>query len=81
MEGDESELARLATQVGEWQRQISIVASAPFRLCFRLEEPVPAEPEPAEDEYGYATDEPMTDETDGIRMAMHGKICTTPAEW
>jgi SNF2 family DNA or RNA helicase len=39
MEGTSAELARFAAQVEEWQRPISISAAAPFRLCFRLEEP------------------------------------------
>ncbi|MBS3920109.1 MAG: DEAD/DEAH box helicase [Deltaproteobacteria bacterium] len=39
MEGASAELARFAAQVQEWQRPISLSADAPFRLCFRLEEP------------------------------------------
>ncbi len=39
MEGGSAELARFSAQVEEWQRPISISAAAPFRLCFRLEEP------------------------------------------
>jgi len=39
MEGASAELARFAAEVEEWQRPISISAAAPFRLCFRLEEP------------------------------------------
>lgn len=38
MEGDEGELAKLAAQVGEWSRPISLSTTSPFRLCFRLEE-------------------------------------------
>ena len=38
--GDVSELAHLATQVREWRRPIAVTANSPFRLCFRLEEPV-----------------------------------------
>jgi SNF2 family DNA or RNA helicase len=37
--GDGAELARLAEQVREWRRPIAVAAAAPFRLCFRLEEP------------------------------------------
>lgn len=37
--GNAEELTQLATQVQEWQRTIAISAAAPFRLCFRLEEP------------------------------------------
>jgi SNF2 family DNA or RNA helicase len=40
MTGDSAELAELAEQVGDWRRPISVTADAPFRLCFRLEEPV-----------------------------------------
>ncbi len=39
MTGDLDELTRLAEQVRHWQRPISVAASAPFRLCLRLEEP------------------------------------------
>ena len=39
MKGEPAELARLAEQVRTWRRPIDIAASAPFRLCFRLEEP------------------------------------------
>jgi SNF2 family DNA or RNA helicase len=39
MEGDEEELAQLAVQIGEWRHPISIFATSPYRLCFRLEEP------------------------------------------
>jgi SNF2 family DNA or RNA helicase len=39
MEGRESELAALYDQVSDWRRPVSVSAAAPFRLCFRLEEP------------------------------------------
>jgi SNF2 family DNA or RNA helicase len=39
MVGEAAELAHFAAQVREWERPISISAAAPFRLCFRLEEP------------------------------------------
>ena len=39
MEGASAEIAQFATQVQEWQRPIFVSTSAPFRLCFRLEEP------------------------------------------
>jgi len=39
MEGNESELASFAEQVREWQRPVAIAAGAPFRLCFRLNDP------------------------------------------
>ncbi len=37
--GDESEISQLAAQVREWLRPVVVSASAPLRLCFRLEEP------------------------------------------
>ena len=39
MNGDAAELSRLADQVRQWRRPIELAASAPFRLCLRLEEP------------------------------------------
>jgi SNF2 family DNA or RNA helicase len=39
IEGTSAEIAQFATQVQEWQRPIFVSTSAPFRLCFRLEEP------------------------------------------
>jgi SNF2 family DNA or RNA helicase len=39
MKGEPSELEQFAEQVRTWRRPIEIAASAPFRLCFRLEEP------------------------------------------
>ncbi|MCX5908255.1 MAG: SNF2-related protein, partial [Deltaproteobacteria bacterium] len=36
---EEEGLIALADQIQEWQRPIAISAAAPFRLCFRLEEP------------------------------------------
>jgi SNF2 family DNA or RNA helicase len=39
LKGEAAELAQLAGQVRTWRRPIDIAASAPFRLCFRLEEP------------------------------------------
>jgi SNF2 family DNA or RNA helicase len=33
------ELARLAAQIREWRRPVSVQAAAPYRLTFRLEEP------------------------------------------
>src|SRR5262249_24520931 len=39
IEGDPRELAALAEQVSQWRRPLDVVVSAPFRLCFRLEEP------------------------------------------
>ncbi|MBV8555729.1 MAG: DEAD/DEAH box helicase [Planctomycetaceae bacterium] len=39
MEGDPAELERFAEQVRRWRLPIAVTAAAPFRLCFRLEEP------------------------------------------
>jgi SNF2 family DNA or RNA helicase len=39
MDGDPAGLAELAAQIHDWRRPIALVASSPFRLCFRLEEP------------------------------------------
>ncbi len=39
MHGEEPELAALAAQVESWQRPLTVSSAAPFRLCFRLEEP------------------------------------------
>ncbi len=39
MDGNAAELQALARQVQEWRRPIQVSASAPFRLCFRIEEP------------------------------------------
>ena len=39
MSGDAQELAAFVTQVRQWQRPLALATTAPFRLCFRLEEP------------------------------------------
>ena len=39
LKGDAREFASLADQVREWRRPIALAGAAPFRLCFRLEEP------------------------------------------
>ncbi|HAI21459.1 MAG TPA: ATP-dependent helicase [Clostridiales bacterium UBA8153] len=39
MEGNADELARLAAEIGQWRHPVTLAASSPFRLCFRLEEP------------------------------------------
>jgi len=41
--GPLAELQQLAAQVRDWQRPLTRTSSAPFRLCFRLEEPGDAE--------------------------------------
>ena len=37
--GAPADLARLAGAVREWRRPVAVASDAPFRLCFRLEEP------------------------------------------
>ena len=39
MDGSASKMAELMEQAREWRRPIMVSAAAPFRLCFRLEEP------------------------------------------
>lgn len=39
MAGEVQDLTRLGEQVRQWRRPIEAMSSAPFRLCFRLEEP------------------------------------------
>ncbi len=39
--GAPEQLGQLRAQVAEWQRPIALTSSAPFRVCFRLEEPPP----------------------------------------
>ena len=46
IEGPPEELAQLAKLVGEWRQPIDAAATAPFRLCFRLEEPTAGKEEP-----------------------------------
>ncbi len=40
LDGDPKELSRLARRAREWRRPLSTAYESPFRLCFRLEEPV-----------------------------------------
>src|SRR5215813_1056111 len=39
MDGAASEMMKLVDQAREWRRPMTVSAAAPFRLCFRLEEP------------------------------------------
>jgi SNF2 family DNA or RNA helicase len=39
LSGKPAELQQLAVQVRDWQRPLTVTTAAPFRLCFRLEEP------------------------------------------
>ncbi|MCW3099587.1 MAG: rapA 2 [Chthonomonadaceae bacterium] len=45
MHGEAKDLADFAAQVQEWRRPLFLSLAAPFRLCFRLEEPLLAEEE------------------------------------
>jgi SNF2 family DNA or RNA helicase len=39
LSGSAADLGQLAEQVRSWQRPLTVAVDAPFRLCFRLEEP------------------------------------------
>lgn len=39
VQGYPDQLERIAKQVRQWRRPVALTADAPFRLCFRLEEP------------------------------------------
>jgi SNF2 family DNA or RNA helicase len=39
LSGERAELHQLAKQIRDWQRPLLRLANAPYRLCFRLEEP------------------------------------------
>jgi SNF2 family DNA or RNA helicase len=39
VQGFPDQLERVAKQVRQWRRPVALTADAPFRLCFRLEEP------------------------------------------
>ena len=39
LKGEGAQLAQFASTIDEWQRPIRVPVGAPFRLCFRLEEP------------------------------------------
>ena len=39
LKGGSAHLAQFASTISEWQRPIRVPVGAPFRLCFRLEEP------------------------------------------
>ncbi len=39
MDGDARAITALAQQVRDWRRPVAVTSAAPFRLCFRLEEP------------------------------------------
>ncbi|NLG86709.1 MAG: DEAD/DEAH box helicase [Firmicutes bacterium] len=39
--GDPAELVKLTYQIKEWRRRVYTLSAAPYRFCFRLEEPDP----------------------------------------
>lgn len=39
LQGDKTELRQLAKQIRDWQQPLLRLVNAPYRLCFRLEEP------------------------------------------
>ncbi|MBV9036420.1 MAG: hypothetical protein JO182_18170, partial [Acidobacteriaceae bacterium] len=45
--GAKAELLALERQLQDWRRPITVISSAPYRLCFRLEEPDPEESDAA----------------------------------
>jgi hypothetical protein len=58
--GDPAELVKLTYQIKEWRRLVYTLAAAPYRFCFRLEEPDPV---------GFETD----DETWVVRYLLQAK--------
>ena len=40
VEGGDTDMTRLQGEVGQWRRPVAMADNAPFRLCFRLEEPL-----------------------------------------
>jgi len=46
VKGDDAQLNLLSEQVREWRKPVDLAAHAPFRLCFRLEEPTTGKEEP-----------------------------------
>lgn len=45
--GAKAELQALERQLQDWRRPITVISNAPYRLCFRLEEPDPEESDAA----------------------------------
>lgn len=43
MDAELRDLQGLAEQIAQWRRPIALTADAPFRLCFRVEEPAPVD--------------------------------------
>ncbi len=39
VDGEDAELAQLVEQIRDWRRPVAASVNAPFRLCFRLEDP------------------------------------------
>jgi SNF2 family DNA or RNA helicase len=46
LRGKDNELEDLSEQIREWRKPLDATIGAPFRLCFRLEEPAPPREEP-----------------------------------
>lgn len=57
LSGEKRELAQLIDQVREWRRPLALSTATPFRLCFRLEEPI-TDPETAEEQLGNGRTKP-----------------------
>jgi len=53
MAGDPGDLAQLHQQIQQWQRPVSVTATAPFRFCFRLEEPEETAPSSPGEEHWF----------------------------
>lgn len=53
MAGDPGDLAQLDQQIHQWRRPVSVTAAAPFRLCFRLEEPEETAPAAPGEEHWF----------------------------
>jgi SNF2 family DNA or RNA helicase len=52
MIGSTEEFAQLSSHLHDWQRPVAIATAAPFRLCFRLEEPDAEEESISSGRYG-----------------------------
>ncbi|MBI4642858.1 MAG: DEAD/DEAH box helicase [Deltaproteobacteria bacterium] len=53
MSGDPGDLGQLRQQIQHWRRPVSVTATAPFRLCFRLEEPEESTPASPGEEHWF----------------------------
>ncbi len=48
----DAELEDLSEQIREWRKPLDVAVGAPFRLCFRLEEPAPPKEDPRARKHG-----------------------------